>query len=219
MRGEALKRDPEPVVAKVGVTQRQAFFVDRDELRDELDVRLGQLLWAVGLAPVPLVNAVATSFEEAVAYLDALALDAVVLSGGDEVGEPPARDCMERAALYVAKRDGLPLLGICRGLQVMNVLHGGRLEEREGHVAVRRPVDGPTLARRDVACFHTLAIPADGVAPGFRPFAWAEDGTVEAVNHESLPWMGLMWHPERTVPFDGEDVALVAAALNRTRRT
>jgi putative glutamine amidotransferase len=146
-----------------------------------------------------------------------LGLDAIVLSGGDDVGHPPERDRIERAALVLAERDDLPLLGICRGMQVLNIMGGGRLESREGHVAVRHHIEGPDVARREVASFHRLVIPADGVAPDLVPFAWAEDGTIEAVRHRSRPWTGLMWHPERTEPFVSDDIALIASALTRVQ--
>lgn len=198
---------------RVGVTQRQQVVAERDEVRDVLDVRLARLLWDAGLAPVPLANAVARSVDEASAYLEALGLDAIVLSGGDDVGHPPDRDRIERAALALAEREGLPVLGICRGLQVLNVAGGGRLEAGEGHVATRTIIDGPDVVRREVACFHELVITQDHLAEDLVPFAWAEDGTVEGVRHRSLPWTGIMWHPERTLPFVAEDVALVTAAL------
>jgi gamma-glutamyl-gamma-aminobutyrate hydrolase PuuD len=212
--------DPVRTVGRVGITQRQVRVEDRGELRDCLDTRLASLVWRLGRAPVPLSNAVADEdrgTEAAEDYLSALALDAIILSGGDDVGHPPARDRMERAALRFAARGGLPVLGICRGLQVMHVVSGGRLEAVGGHVATRHVVEGPTVARREVNSFHHWGIGAGASMPEFEPLAWAEDGTVEAMRHRRLPWVGMMWHPEREEPLVAEDLAMVAAALSGVR--
>lgn len=205
---------------RVGITQRPMALPERDEVRDALDVRLARLLWDLMFVPVPITNAIAgitgsgdvgpSSVDD---YLSALALDAIVLSGGDDVGEPPARDRTERAALALAERERLPVLGICRGMQLINVIAGGTLAPVEGHVATRHEAQGSAIAKREVNSFHRLAILPDGLAAELKATAWAPDGTVEAVKHRRLPWTGVMWHPEREAPFAEDDVKLVTDAL------
>ena len=80
---------------RVGITQRQMAFAERKETRDALDTRLPSLLWALGMCPVPLANAVIDVAD----YLDAAGIEALVLSGGDDLGETPQRDTFERSAL------------------------------------------------------------------------------------------------------------------------
>ena len=205
---------------RVGITQRPMALPDRDEVRDALDVRLARLIWNLMLVPVPITNAIAGATDPNDAgpssvdgYLAALALDAIVLSGGDDVGDPPARDCTERAALALAEREGLPVLGICRGMQLINVVAGGTLTPVEGHVATRHVIKGSSIAQREVNSFHRLAVPPDGMAADLEATAWAPDGTVEAVKHRRLPWTGIMWHPERESLFDEDDLQLVKDAL------
>jgi len=214
---------------RVGITQRPMVLPERDETRDALDVRLARLVWDLGFAPVPIVNAIADtqpadaspadaqSADAPLDYLEALGLHAIVLSGGDDVGDPPARDRIERAALALAERDGLPVLGICRGLQLLNVVGGGTLTPIDGHVATRHMVEGPRVARREVNSFHRLAIAPDGLAADLEATASAPDGTIEAVQHRHLPWTGIMWHPERERPFADADLGLVADALAGAR--
>jgi gamma-glutamyl-gamma-aminobutyrate hydrolase PuuD len=203
-------------IRRVGITQPQVRVTERGETRDVLDTRLSRLVWELGFAPVPIANAVAeqpSRADDAVKYLGELGLDAVILSGGGDVGDPPARDRIERAVLSLSEAGSFPVLGICRGLQVMNVLGGGRLHGVDGHVATRHTVVGPLVGRREVNSFHQSGIRPENVAVTLEALAWAEDGTVEAVRHRYLPWTGLMWHPEREDPTAPADLVLVRAAL------
>ena len=159
-------------------------------------------------------------------------VDGVILAGGGDIaasrygGDPhetmyqvcEERDEFEftlvRAALA---RPPLPLLCICRGLQVLNVVCGGTLHEHvpeefgEG-VSHRLPqrlpshhdacIDadsrlsgllGATHVR--VCSWHHQAI--DRLGEQLHPVAWAEDGVIEAVEHTEHPWcIGVQWHPE-----------------------
>ncbi|HET6229910.1 MAG TPA: gamma-glutamyl-gamma-aminobutyrate hydrolase family protein [Longimicrobiaceae bacterium] len=157
----------------------------------------------------------------------------LLLSGGEDVDpalygqEPhpelgsvnPPRDTMEMAALQAALRRGIPVLAICRGVQLLNVALGGTLiqdlgSQRPGPLVHEQ--EAPVLHRWHSATvrlesglhsifgrtelfinsFHHQAI--DRVAPGLEATAWAEDGIVEGVEGRGHPWMyGVQWHPER----------------------
>jgi putative glutamine amidotransferase len=196
---------------RVGITQRQTILAERNEIRDALDTRLTELLWGLGFCPVPLANAVA----DVTGYLAATGIEALVLSGGDDLGVTPQRDIFERGALAVAERQGMPVLGICRGLQLINDVCGGTLVPVEGHVAVRHSLYSSQVAvGKTVNSYHRLAITLTTLAAPLVPLAQAHDGTVEAVRHQNLPWTAIMWHPERDMPVDDADAALVSAALH-----
>lgn len=165
---------------------------------------------------------------EAVARLDGL-----VVAGGADVdpvrygaerdprtGPPaPERDAWELALIEAALESGTPLLGICRGMQLLNVALGGTLVqhldghvERVGHFARHtvKPVPGTRYGSlvpeaTDVPTYHHQAV--DRLGRGLEPSAYAEDGTVEAVE---LPpgggaWvLGVQWHPEM-----GDDIRVM----------
>lgn len=195
---------------RIGVTQRQVAVEGRDELRDALDVRLPALLWDLGFAPVPLANRI----PDPRAYLDALALDGLVLSGGDDPGATPERDRFEAAALDHAEAVALPVLAVCRGLQVLNLRAGGRLRPVDGHVATRHEVRGVLAPDgREVNSFHRHGLLPGDLGADLHVLATAPDGTVEAIRHARLPWTGVLWHPERDEPTDPADRALVRAVL------
>ncbi|MDO9445509.1 MAG: gamma-glutamyl-gamma-aminobutyrate hydrolase family protein [Dehalococcoidia bacterium] len=134
----------------------------------------------------------------------------------------PVRDEAEAALIQHALRAGLPLFCICRGFQLLNVVHRGtllqHLEEREPHRA-RRGADGVSIesgwhevtvtpgsrlasitgrAALRVNSRHHQAVETARVAPGLRATAVAPDGVVEALEVPGHPWaLGVQWHPER----------------------
>ncbi|MFE0474606.1 MULTISPECIES: gamma-glutamyl-gamma-aminobutyrate hydrolase family protein [Streptomyces] len=173
---------------------------------------------------------------EAVARLDGL-----VIAGGPDVepvrygaereprtGPPaPERDAWELALIDAALAAGVPLLGICRGMQLLNVALGGTLVQHlDGHAEVVgvfgghpvKPVPGTLYAgivpeETSVPTYHHQAV--DRLGEGLVPSAYAADGTVEALELPTPGWvLGVQWHPEM-----GDDVrvmrALVEAATPR----
>ncbi|MDQ0712185.1 putative glutamine amidotransferase [Streptomyces luteogriseus] len=167
---------------------------------------------------------------------DAVArLDGLVIAGGPDVepvrygaereprtGPPaPERDAWELALIEAALSAGVPLLGICRGMQLLNVALGGTLVQHiDGHAEVMgvfgghavKPVPGSLYAgvvpeETYVPTYHHQAV--DRLGEGLVPSAYAADGTVEAVELPSADWvLGVQWHPEM-----GEDVRVMRALV------
>ncbi|MGV9940855.1 gamma-glutamyl-gamma-aminobutyrate hydrolase family protein [Streptomyces sp. NPDC003401] len=152
-------------------------------------------------------------------------LDGLVIAGGPDVeparygaerdprtGPPaPERDVWELALIGAALEAGLPLLGICRGMQLLNVALGGSLVQHlPGHAAAPgvvgrhpvKPVPGTRYAalvpeEASVPTFHHQAV--ERLGAGLVVSAYAGDGTVEAVELPSTGgrWvLGVQWHPE-----------------------
>lgn len=147
--------------------------------------------------------------------------DALLLPGGGDL-EPwrygqentasrslePERDRAELALLEDFTAAGKPVLGVCRGLQTVNVFFGGTLaqdipghgalEGRDRLHAVRTAPSAllPFLGEKAlVNSAHHQA--ADRLGSGLRAVQWAADGVVEALCHRRLPVWGVQWHPER----------------------
>jgi gamma-glutamyl-gamma-aminobutyrate hydrolase PuuD len=109
-----------PPAQIVAITQRIDNVAGRNELRDALDQRLVRWVSEAGFVPVVVSNAM-TDPEGIDRWLQTIGPDAVILSGGNDVGEYPERDATESHLLSWAKAKQIPVLGICRGLQMMAV--------------------------------------------------------------------------------------------------
>lgn len=148
----------------------------------------------------------------------------LVLPGGGDVepslygqGNQGSRDidrALDEAQLAMLERflrAGKPVLGICKGMQLLNIRFGGTLIQHlavsdahawnEGdrvHLCGAAPgsmLDALYGREFSVNSLHHQAVGA--VGKGFRLTAWAPDGTAEAMEHDSLPLLGVQFHPER----------------------
>ena len=177
-------------------------------------------------------------------------IDALVVSGGADVdparygatphertaGWRPDRDTWELALLTAADEVGLPVLGICRGMQLMAVHAGGTLDQHTpdlvghethspggdvyGDVEVETEAGSRLAAlvgaRAEVSCHHHQSV---ATHPGFAAVARASDGTVEAMEADGDRWcVGVQWHPETRVEV-GLMAGLVDAARQHAGRT
>lgn len=210
-------------ILKVAVSQRVDVWADRGERRDALDQRLCQWLLAAGCMPMPVPNTLSAPFmvshdgewQGLQNWLLAIKPDAVLLSGGNDIGEAPERDHTERRLLAYAKELALPALGICRGMQMMAVWAGGSLAPVSGHVRTRHRLQAATDSGEwpdEVNSFHSFALTE--CPDGFVATARANDGAIEAMRHATLPWEGWMWHPEREPQFNTTDVMRFRALLD-----
>ncbi|HWO26744.1 MAG TPA: gamma-glutamyl-gamma-aminobutyrate hydrolase family protein [Kofleriaceae bacterium] len=220
---------------RIGITQRVEIAAGHGERRDCLDQRWARLLASRGFIPVPLCNEV----EDVAHYVEALALHGVILTGGNDITSldgatdpAPERDRFERALLAAGSARRLPILGVCRGAQLLALFHGGRVSPVTDHVARRHAVTlvGGHLtsaagrvalrwpARFEVNSYHSFTISPGALDARLVPLALADDGSVEAVGHVDLPQLGVLWHPEREDPAADDPLDLLRIFVEPTPR-
>jgi putative glutamine amidotransferase len=206
---------------------------------------------------IPVLLSVDMSEEQVDACLQKL--DGLLLAGGADVdprlyGEmplpslaevDPLRDQLEMALLKASNVRQLPVLGICRGAQVMNVIRGGTLyQDLQSQYALdhSRPANlhsqtAPSkypsheilleggsrlsellsLAPCWVNSLHHQAVRK--LAPGLRAAAFSPDGVTEAIEDPAHPfWIGVQWHPERMYQSDAQARALFDAFVEAAMR-
>jgi putative glutamine amidotransferase len=206
---------------RIGLTQRVDTVHGYGERRDGLDQRWSKLFAELGYEVVALPNRIPVDLD---AYLTALNLSALALTGGNSLTAldsgaediAPERDELEIALLEWASSKSFPLLGVCRGMQMMNHYYGGKLVTISGHVATDHRLISLTPSYKfsaKVNSYHNWCIPAGGLACELQPIATDEPGNIEAFIHPDKPQLGIMWHPEREAPFKPEDLALLKAFL------
>jgi gamma-glutamyl-gamma-aminobutyrate hydrolase PuuD len=198
----------------VAVSQRVDHYTARNETRDALDQRLITFLTATGFIPVPVPNGLYKALpdgrgnhEALYGWLAAVKPQAFVLSGGNDIGQCRERDLTEGWLLGHASQHQMAVLGICRGMQMMAHWAGVDLCSVQGHVRTRHRLTGEVTG--EVNSYHGFSLATCPV--DFEVLARSEDGEIEAIRHQSLPWEGWMWHPEREENFAARDMQRIKA--------
>jgi putative glutamine amidotransferase len=195
--------------------------------------KMARALWRAGASPYGLLDLRDMGDDHGVMRELLLDCDGLLLQGGSDVapasygetplrpewGGDPLRDHFETLAVEIALERRIPILGICRGVQILNVALGGtlyqdintqipdslvhrdweRYEELEHEVRIdpgswlHAIYDAESLLTNTV---HHQAIKE--LAPDARATAWAEDGVIEAFEsiHGERWAVGIQWHPE-----------------------
>ncbi|MCQ9206944.1 MAG: gamma-glutamyl-gamma-aminobutyrate hydrolase family protein [Omnitrophica bacterium] len=212
---------------RIGITTRvvrgEGYPEERDAISRDWPEYIGSILPNAIL--VPLCNE-DKKINRIIRHLE---LDGIILSGGNDWGETTRRDKTEANILKVCLRYRLPLLGVCRGMQVLNILFGGKLEKDiqkvsgKNHAGATHTIDlikeskfftQPKKRKLKVNSFHNQGIVAGGLSREFNVFAVTPGGVVEGICHSSRPIIGIQWHPERKNPAAFFDRRLIRTLFN-----
>ena len=213
---------------RVGVTLRVVGNRDYPEIRDAISHEWVPFLQSLGYIPFLIPN----TLRDVDAYIRETGIQAMLLTGGNDVSPrlyngnsdivandawSRERDETEFRLLEFSRRSCIPVVGVCRGMQMMNVFLGGALIQNirneigtqvnhiahDHHVKIVCSQFERLLGKSSVPVnsFHSQGVTVAKLAKELRSFALSEaDGVVEGVFHPKLSWLGMQWHPERKSP-------------------
>ena len=215
----------------IGITQNVVQAKGYNERRDVLDQRWTKFLFECGFEHFSISNCHPNPVE----LVENIGIKGIILSGGNNLSSSiitvngnnvyslpesdnlaPERDETESSLLRASLKHGWPVLGICRGMQVINVFHGGSIQPIEGHVGIYHKLEILNKEEQKwiqttcdkVNSFHNFGILKNDVAPEMKILAIAGD-SVEAIIHNQYKHLGIMWHPEREETYNYAQIELI----------
>ncbi len=203
-----------PDIIRIGLTMRvmepRKYHEPRDALAHDWYAFMSHVLPELQWLALPNIG------NEIIAYIRHWNIHGVILTGGNDIGSVPIRDETEYDLIDFCVKNGYPLFGVCRGLQMLQTYMNGALSscDPKKHVAVTHEVDFCNVDVLPEACrmdrletnsYHDWSVKREDLSDGLIPFALTEDGYVEGMIAANHPITAVMWHPERHpvyLPFD-----------------
>ena len=208
---------PDIRLPKIGIIQGCREYPERNEIRDELDQNWAILAEQIEVILIPIPN----KLRDPIRWLKASDIEGVILSGGGDFFEAPnnveyyggkeitdltatqLRCRTEAFAIDFAVSNNLKILGVCRGMQLLNSLKGGKISRVPNHVGLIHEIE-PTEETKEfftklplvVNSFHEYGIPLHQVGENFIPIACSGNFVEMFIDYEAIT-LGIMWHPER----------------------
>lgn len=211
---------------KIGITLKVVKHHEHEEVMTCIDIKWIELLLSLGFTPtlIPL-----TSSEHLNSIWSDLNLDGLILSGGNTLASAVKdkhksnvyfeRDVFERFLLDMAIRKKIPILGICRGMQVINSFFKGGLIRFEGQIGKNQKITSLTDNKLsfpiEVTCYHDYVVTPELLGDDLIPLAHDCNGNIQALSHPYHKILGLMWHPEREKSEQNISLDIIREHLNK----
>ena len=173
--------------------------LEYDEERDAIAHDWMKYLVKLGYLPILIPNI----GDEISSYLDNVNPDLIILTGGNDIGESEIRDYSENEIIKYSINNKIPMLGVCRGLQMINIFFGGNIIKIENHsntihkINISSELENFYSKELTVNSYHNYGIDSECAGKELKQIAWDEEGYIESMKHEKYPIIGIMWHPER----------------------
>ncbi len=189
---------------RFGISLRVELIENYNEKRDVLSQEWTNFLQKLAITPILIPN----TLDDVKSYISDLGIDGIILSGGDNIGEFPERDKTEKQILDYAIEKRFPVLGVCRGMQIINEHFAGKVLANDNNSHVGKPHHIHIMDQKfskllghdniQVNSFHNNIITKKSIGEKLQVFALSDhDDTIEGCYHQDFPIIGVMWHPER----------------------
>lgn len=169
----------------------------KNSLRDAVEKDLINFLMKLNCFSYPVPNSYIKNKKKLNVWLSKIDFNGLVLSGGNDLGEYSERDKLEKYLIGYFIKKSLPVLGICRGSQILAKYFGNKIYKIKGHVGFHKlDLSEKILVNKNVNSFHNYGIKK--LNKDFKILArCSNDKTIEAFRHKTKKIIGIMWHPER----------------------
>ncbi|MBL4890093.1 MAG: gamma-glutamyl-gamma-aminobutyrate hydrolase family protein [Candidatus Lindowbacteria bacterium] len=198
------------VAVTMRIVQNDSYFDPRDAISHDWI----EYFSSTDICPILVPN----SIGDVAAFLEDTGIEKILLTNGDDVGgKDNLRDQTESKIMDYAIEKNIPVLGICRGFQYINVYCGGSLSQVSGHVAEDHSVNIINDTWKERAgeesfvtnSFHNQGVMPDDLADCLEPFAVSDDASIEGYCHKEHFITGILWHPERKSETNALDRAVL----------
>ena len=191
---------------KIIITQRYEKIGQFKELRDNLDVRLINLIFKLGFLPI----IVPSNPKNILKYAKEFSPRGIILSGGGDPQNKDERYYSEKKLINFGNKKKIPILGICRGAQRINIHFNGKLTRVTNHVRKIHLISGLTITGKiRVNSYHDLGFNKKLMGKNLKVLATSDDGIVKYFKHKNNKIFGIMWHPERETKVSNFDKKLI----------
>ena len=191
----------------IAFTQRIENYKKTNEVRDCLDQRWINLANKLKLSPLILPNINPKNIQKL--FLKNKP-DIIVLTGGNDIhlenikkniNTFKVRDNFEIGLIKYAIKESIPLLGVCRGMQILNIFFKGKISRIKNHVNKNHKItflkEYKDIFTNNVNSFHNWGIKRKELGFELREIANDDLGNIESFIHNKKSIIGIMWHPER----------------------
>jgi N5-(cytidine 5'-diphosphoramidyl)-L-glutamine hydrolase len=195
---------------RIGITLRVENILKYNEKRDAISHEWVKLIEKLDMIPIFIPN----TLNDVKLFVEELELDGLILSGGDNKGDEELRDQTENILIKFGMQNKIPILGICRGMQVINDYFGGNIiitknnehvnKDHEIIITDKKIREILEFKEKKVNSYHHNIILEKNLGKGLKSFAKTNDNTIEGFLHNEFPIIGIMWHPERNKNLETE---------------
>ncbi len=180
---------------KIVITQRYEKIGKFEEYRDNVDSKLPLLVQKLGYIPILVPN----NLENLNRFISEISPEGIILSGGGDPFKKDLRYYNEKKLIKISIDKNIPIIGICRGAQVLNIFFGGKLKRVSNHVRKHHKIFGPLVKnlKIKVNSFHDFGFFKETLGKDLKLLAYSSDNVVKSFCHKNYKLLGIMWHPER----------------------
>lgn len=185
------------------VTQNLIFNKSKNIYQSELTLDINEYFIKQNIFLIPISNSL-ISKKKIENFIEKFEIKLLILTGGNDIPinkKKSIRDILELRLIEISIKKKIKILGICRGMQILNYYYSGKIKKIYNHVRVKHKINVISKFKKAlptiVNSFHNYGILKKGLSANFSPIAFDKNENVEAFIDKEFRILGIMWHPER----------------------